>query len=85
VAGPDKIFISSLQTKFTMPVSYYQKFLVAIVFIPGERPKKYKHGIKDRQHTIDKFCNDMRQKWPAAQYVNFYDKRTQVFKERVYL
>lgn len=67
--------------------------LVAIVFIPSGcldqqgkmiyDCKKYEHNIFERY--IPKFCNDMKAKFPAAEYINFYWRDRPNFKERVYL
>jgi len=47
--------------------------------------KKYIHNIKDTQHYIGKFCNDMKVKFPTAEYINFYYKHNGEFKERINL
>jgi len=64
-------------------------YLVGFVFVkePGGEysVKKYTHNIKDTQHYVSKFCNDMKRKYPTAEYINFYYKQSQTFKERIYL
>ena len=63
-------------------------YLVAIVFIKNNgfiECKKYSYNIKDTTHYISKFCNDIKQKFPMAEYVNFYYKNSRNFKERINL
>lgn len=64
------------------------KELTATVFVKvGNiyQGKKYTHNIKDLQHYIGKFCNDMKIKYPTADYINFYYKHNGEFKERIYI
>jgi hypothetical protein len=68
-----------------MKFAYPTQFLIAIVFVKDQQPKKYKHMIKNNPHYISKFCRDMKRKFPGAEYVNFYYKASETFKERVYL
>jgi len=72
-----------------MKFAYPTQFLVAIVFVKngagGHWCKKYKYNIKNTPWYISKFCKDMKRKFPGAEYVNFYYKASETFKERVYL
>ena len=64
------------------------KYLTATVFVKINSKfegKKYIHNIKDTSHYISKFCNDMKRKFPAAEYINFYYKHNGEYKERIYL
>ncbi len=69
--------------------SYKQTFTVAIVFCKQQDGtyacKKYQWSIKYNQHYVSKFCNDMKRKFFNAEYVNFYNKETREFLERIYL
>jgi hypothetical protein len=64
-------------------------FLSAIVFVKisedNYSAKKYTHNIKDTQHYVSKFCNDMKRKFPTAEYINFYYKKDGAYKERILL
>lgn len=68
-----------------MKFAYPTQFLIAIVFVKGQQPKKYKHNLKNTPWYIAKFCKDMKRKFPGAEYVNFYYKASETFKERIYL
>lgn len=72
-----------------MKFTYPQKYLVAFVFVAtgagGYEVKKYRHNIKDNIRYVAKFCRDMKTKFPAAEYINFYDKASNLFKERIHL
>lgn len=46
--------------------------------------KKYRR-IKNSQRHIEQFLLFAKNKFPAAQYVNFYNKQTKHFIERIYL
>jgi hypothetical protein len=52
----------------------------------SQKPKfaKY-HTIKDNAHKKGKFAAFIKGKFPKAQYINFYDKTTGNFMERLYL
>jgi hypothetical protein len=68
--------------------TFKERYLIGIVIavIDGKPTgKKYVHNIKDTTHYKGKFCNDMKRKWPTATHVNFYDKTTGEFSERIEL
>lgn len=67
---------------------HYKNYLNAIAFTPGSSDdiffRKY-HMIKDNTDAKAKFCAFIKRKFPNVQYVNFYNKATREFTERIYL
>lgn len=43
------------------------------------------HGIKNTDRHKGKFLSFVKKKFPSAQHVNFYDKETKSFIEKIYL
>lgn len=74
-----------------MPKFIYQiKYFNAIIYT--QQPEGVKrghfqkyHAIKNTQQHISNFLAFAKQKFPSAQYVNFYNKETKRFIERIYL
>lgn len=65
------------------------EYLIGIVIVPDDNGKfsgkKYVHNIKDTDHYKNKFCNDMKRKFPTAIKVNFYYKKSGEFLETIHL
>lgn len=74
-----------------MPKFFYKiAYLNAIIYTAessgntGGHFQKY-HSIKNTPVHISKFCAFAKGKFPSAKHVNFYNKETKRFVERIYL
>jgi hypothetical protein len=69
--------------KFEYQIKYFN--CIAFGMESGkERFIKY-HSVKNTDHHREQFIQFLKNKFPFVQYVNFYDKETKKFYERVYL
>jgi hypothetical protein len=70
----------------TIKIEYYN----AIVYCSEKEGRLQQHflkfhSIKNNQHRVGKFLDFVKNKFPSAQHVNFYDKANRQFVERIYL
>lgn len=66
------------------------RYFNAIVYCKEQEGRKQTHflkyhSIKNCPHKVGKFCDFIKNKFPSAKHINFYDKERKTFYERIYL
>jgi hypothetical protein len=73
-----------MSDRLPQPIKYFN-CIVIVPDVDGKPQGKKYHNIRNNNFTISKFLGFAKGKFPNATHVNFYNKVSKSFVERIYL